>query len=85
MYDFNQGKHAPEIIGGDTLTGFTIESVMLGGRLCKPKFELKHLVFVQILGESKHPITRETRTQAIGWGQAAPNIPLVLVLKKSEL
>jgi len=79
-FNFNEGKHSPDVIGGGELEGFEIESVLLGGRLCKPTFGLEHLMFIQVIGESKHPITKKTKTHAIGWGKDAPKVPIVLVL-----
>ena len=83
-FNFNEGKHSPEIIGGDTLNGYEIESVLLGGRLCKPTFGLEHLMFIQVIGKSKHPITKKTKTHAIGWGKDAPKVPIVLVLENER-
>lgn len=80
-FNFNENKHAPEQFGSDAdLKGYEIESVLLGGRLCKPTFGLEHLMFIQFIGESKHPITKKTKTHAIGWGKDAPKVPIVLVL-----
>ena len=65
-FSFNENKHAPEQFGSDAdLKGYEIESVLLGGRLCKPTFGLEHLMFIQVIGESKHPITKKTKTHAI--------------------
>ena len=63
-FNFNEGKHSPDVIGGGELGGYEIESVLLGGRLCKPTFGLEHLMFIQV----------------IGWGKDAPKVPIVLVL-----
>ena len=61
-FNFNENKHAPEQFGSDAdLKGYEIESVLLGGRLCKPAFGLEHLMFIQVIGESKHPITKKTK------------------------
>ena len=86
-YDSNEGKQSlPEQPGRvedqHDLTKLEIVGYMQGEYISvKPKLTWFHFLRVQVVNQTKHPITKKKRTTVLAWTKNNNNAPVLLICK----